>query len=76
MLAARKTQEICKCGNFPVAYCEECGEPLCGDCMKTEITGIETKKISQKNFCLKCHADPIVNIWGSTYWPKLTGMFL
>jgi hypothetical protein len=75
MLAARKIEEICKCGNYPEQYCDGCGEPLCGECMKIEITGIETRKISQKKFCPECHADPLVNIWGTAYWPRLASMF-
>jgi hypothetical protein len=76
MLAARKIEELCKCGNYQVAYCDVCGEPLCGECIKIEVTGIETRKISQKKFCPACHADPLINIWGTEYWPRLTGMFV
>ena len=75
MLAARKIEEICKCGNYPEQYCDGCGEPLCIECIKIEVTGIETRKISQKKFCHECHADPLANVWGTTYWPRLTGMF-
>jgi len=76
MLAARKIEETCTCGTFPETYCEGCGEPLCGDCMKIEVTGIGTKRISQKIFCSKCHADPRVNVWGTEYWPRLSALFL
>lgn len=76
MLAARKIEETCNCGTRPVAYCEECGKPLCSNCMKIEITGMETKRIAQKIFCATCHADPRINIWGTLYWPRTSELFI